>query len=116
MMEWLVWKDCRVNRLVFITALVLLVAPHVLAAILLWSGVAQGIGTFVGSAVYSMALLQVTLAFMGGNAIAGERIDRSAEFFACMPVSRGRSLASRLLVTLALVGLIWLPNLVFGPG
>ena len=52
------------------------------------------------------------LALLGGNSIAGERVDRSAEFLAYLPVSRGRILASKLLVALAAVPLIWLPNLV----
>jgi len=110
-LKWLVWKDYRVNRLVFITALVLMIVPYGFAAVLLWRGLVTGPDVFLGSAIYALALLQLTLAFMGGNAIAGERVDRSAEFFSSLPVSRRRSLVSRLLVTLALVALIWLPNL-----
>ena len=33
-------------------------------------------------------LLQLAFALLGGNSIAGERIDRSAEFLAYLPVSR----------------------------
>ena len=56
-------------------------------------------------------LLQLAFALLGGNSIAGERIDRSAEFLAYLPVSRGRILTSKLLVALAAVPLVWLPNL-----
>ncbi len=110
-LNWLVWKDYRVNRLVFITALVLLVFPYLFAAVLLWRGIAREPDVFLGASLYALGLLQLTLAFMGGNAIAGERADRSAEFFASLPVPRARALASKLLVTLGLVILIWLPNL-----
>ena len=64
------------------------------------------------SSFYSLGLLQVAMALLGGNSIAGERVDRSAEFLAYLPVSRGRILASKFLVALAAVPLIWLPNLV----
>jgi ABC-type transport system involved in multi-copper enzyme maturation permease subunit len=129
-MKWLVWKDYRVNRPVFITALVLLIVPHVLAAILVWYGgglrehrahlhlgppgvipLSLAQQCFMMSSVCSLALLQLVFALLGGNSIAGERIDRSAEFLAYLPVSRGRILASKLLVALAAVPLVWLPNL-----
>ena len=64
------------------------------------------------SSVYALGLLQLAFALLGGNSIAGERIDRSAEFLAYLPVSRGRILTSKLLVALAAVPLVWLPNLV----
>ncbi len=67
---------------------------------------------FMGSSFYSLGLLQLAFALLGGNSIAGERIDRSAQFLAYLPVSRGRILASKLLVALAAVPLVWLPNLV----
>ena len=113
-MKWLIWKDYRVNRLAFITALALMVAPHALAAILVWRGVPMTCPAecFMGSSFYSLGLLQLAFALLGGNSIAGERIDRSAEFLAYLPVSRGRILASKLLVALAAVPLVWLPNLV----
>jgi ABC-type transport system involved in multi-copper enzyme maturation permease subunit len=113
-MKWLIWKDYRVNRLVFITALVLLVAPHALFAILIWCGFGPKDhlqGAYAASYV-SLVLLQLAFALLGGNSIAGERIDRSAEFLAYLPVSRGRILTSKLLVVLAAIPLVWLPNLV----
>ncbi len=114
-MKWLLWKDYRVNRAIFIAALVLLVGPHAVVAIAIWLGGlrrgdwAEG---FMISSFYSLGLLQVAMALLGGNSIAGERVDRSAEFLAYLPVSRGRILASKFLVALAAVPLIWLPNLV----
>lgn len=117
-MRWLIWKDFRVNRLVFIVALVLLVVPHAFAVLpLIWTAFCGVLRhdwpmTFVISGMWSLGLMQLALAFIGGNSIAGERIDRSAEFFAYMPVSKGRSVVSKLLVAFCLVPLIWLPNLV----
>jgi ABC-type transport system involved in multi-copper enzyme maturation permease subunit len=115
-MRWLLWKDFRVNRLVFIVALVLLVVPHSLAVLALSWTVFSGVlrhdwpMIFLLSGSWSLALLQLTLALMGGNSIAGERIDRSAEFFAYMPVSRVRAVTSKILVASTLLPLIWLPN------
>ncbi len=114
-MKWLIWKDYRVNRLIFITTLVLLVAPHALVAISIWRGAGgptSPADAFMASSVYALGLLQLAFALLGGNSIAGERIDRSAEFLAYLPVSRGRILTSKLLVALAAVPLVWLPNLV----
>jgi ABC-type transport system involved in multi-copper enzyme maturation permease subunit len=117
-MKWLLWKDYRVNRLVFIAALVLLVLPHALAAVLAIRAMGWRLGGdvpahyFVESSVSSVVVLQLMLAFVGGNAIAGERVDRSAEFFAYIPVTRRRAVVSKLLVSLAVLSLIWLPNLV----
>jgi ABC-type transport system involved in multi-copper enzyme maturation permease subunit len=114
-MKWLIWKDYRVNRLVFITALVLLVVPHALFAILIWCRMGpehHNLNVFSESSICSLALLQLVLALLGGNSIAGERIDRSAEFLAYLPVSRGRILRSKLLMVLAAVPLVWLPNLI----
>jgi ABC-type transport system involved in multi-copper enzyme maturation permease subunit len=103
-----------VNRVVFITAMVLLIASHLLVAILAWRRVEPNMDLaewFAGSSFYSLVLLQLAFALLGGNSIAGERVDRSAEFLSYLPVSRGRILASKLLVSLAAVPLIWLPNL-----
>jgi ABC-type transport system involved in multi-copper enzyme maturation permease subunit len=118
-MTWLVWKDFRVNRLVFIVAAFLFVLPFVIPVVVAWYLTGIPIPTtpgalernLIGSCIWSLGLLQLMMAFIGGNAIAGERLDRSAEFLAYLPVSRGRLLASKLLVVLGLVALIWLPNL-----
>jgi ABC-type transport system involved in multi-copper enzyme maturation permease subunit len=118
-MNWLIWKDYRLNRLVFILAVLLLIAPHVMATVLTLRGMGNDMGqdwpvwvhNFMMASLVSLAFVQLAVAFVGGNAIACERQDRSAEFLATLPVSRGRKLASKLLVTLALLALVWLPNL-----
>jgi hypothetical protein len=76
-----------------------------------WSGDVCTDDFFVAG-LWSLMLMQVTLAIFGGNAIAGERTDRSAEFLGSLPISRGRKLASKLWVGLGLWTLGWVPNLV----
>jgi ABC-type transport system involved in multi-copper enzyme maturation permease subunit len=119
-MTWLVWKDFRLSRLVFIVAVVLFALPYAIPATVNWYQTGSFIPVVEGdtrkglivSSLWSLILLQLAVAFMGGSAFAGERMDRSAEFLACLPVSRGRIVASKLLVVLGLVAMIWIPNLV----
>jgi ABC-type transport system involved in multi-copper enzyme maturation permease subunit len=120
-MTWLIWKDYRLNRVILWVALGLLVAPHLLAVYVTWRETAPSASApplpplaanLLRSGTASLVLLQLTMALVGGNAIACERADRSAEFLAYLPVARGRILVSKLLVVLGLIALIWLPNLV----
>jgi len=118
-MKWLIWKEYRLNRLILIVGAVLLVAPHVVALVLALRGVGPvregGLSrlqmNLLLSAVWSLVLSQVTLALLGGHAIACERADRSAEFLAYLPVARSRILAGKLVVALAAAAIIWVPNL-----
>jgi ABC-type transport system involved in multi-copper enzyme maturation permease subunit len=63
------------------------------------------------ASVYSIMLAQLAMALIGGNAIAGERADRSAEFVTYLPIPKSRSLTAKLLLALAMVVAIWLPNM-----
>jgi ABC-type transport system involved in multi-copper enzyme maturation permease subunit len=118
-MNWLIWKEYRLNRLIVIVGLLLLVVPHALAAIIAWCDpagprafdVRNWSEVFVGSALYSLVVSQLTLALLGGNAIACERIDRSAEFLAYLPVSKVRILAAKMVLPLTFFALIWISNL-----
>ncbi len=119
-MTWLIWKDFRLNRLVWGVALFLLVVPYIVAAILAWYVEGQvtqseprGLSYLMGAAFQSLIVMQIVMAFAGGNAIAGERMDRSAEFLASLPVPRSRILASKLLATLGLAAFVWIPNALF---
>jgi len=116
-MRWLLWKDYRQNRLIVYTALVLLLAPHLVAlyaecrAKLL--GFDPGSGWryyFQGSSFYSLLISQVAVALLGGNSIAGERADRSAEFLFSLPIARGKLLASKVLSAMGLAATIWVTN------
>lgn len=115
-MTWLLWKDYRLNRLIVIVGLVLFVVPHGVALVAAWRlyavhGVSRFSVSLLGSSIWSVALSQLTVALLGGHAIACERVDRSAEFLAYLPVSRARILASKLMFALPIVALVWVPNL-----
>lgn len=110
-MTWLLWKDYRLNRLIVIVGLVLLVVPHAVAAIVVLRGLVElDRGLFI-STTYAVVLTQVVFALLGGNMIACERADRSAEFLAYMPVSKARILASKIVVAISVAAALWLPNL-----
>jgi len=118
-MKWLIWKEYRLNRLILIVGAVLLVAPHAVALVLALRGVGPAMGgglsrlsgNLMISGIYSLLLSQLTLALLGGHAIACERADRSAEFLAYLPVARTRILAAKIVLALATMALVWIPNL-----
>ena len=102
-MKWLLWREYRLTRLIRIVGAVLMVLPYVGALVLLvaasWASEPPAIGgpspsravvLFGGGALYSILLSLLTLTFLGGNAFAGERADRSAEYLAYLPLSRLR--------------------------
>ena len=119
-MKWLLWREYRLNRLIRIVGAVLMLVPYVGALVLLvaasWASEPPAIGgpspspaivMFGGAALYSIALSLLTLTFLGGNAFAGERADRSAEYLAYLPLSRLRRLAAKLLLALGTAVSIW---------
>jgi len=118
-MQWLVWKDFRMNRLIVFVGLILVAVPHTVALYAAWRGLgppaSEGVPPLAVflclSSLYGLALSEICLAFLGGNAIAGERADRSAEFLGYLPVARGRVLASKILAAAGIMALIWAPNL-----
>ena len=114
-MKWLVWKEYRANRLVLIVGAALALAPYLILLGLLWGPLRRGAAELswllACAAVYSAGISQLTLALLGGNVIAGERADRSAEFLAYLPISRARALAAKLTLVASTAALIWIPNL-----
>jgi ABC-type transport system involved in multi-copper enzyme maturation permease subunit len=125
-MRWLLWKDYRHNRLIVFTALVLLLGPHLIGLGILSVGRWVKIDTrnghavywtppkwqdiLAGTSAYSLCISQLAAALIGGNAIAGERVDRSAEFLYSLPIRRRTLMASKLLLALAIAAAIWLVN------
>lgn len=97
-MRALIWKEFRLCWPILLVGLALLALPYVL----LWSfgeldkAPAYVAKTCSSAAVASLVFQVLTLALLGGNAIAGERNDRSAEFLAYLPVSRAKNLVSKL--------------------
>lgn len=124
-MKWLLWRDYRLNRPILITGLVLLLLPYAIALLVfLWpkeesngwprndpSGYGNTPDVLAGLAFYSIGISQLTIAVLGGNAIAGERSDRSAEFIAYLPWKRASRLLSKFLLAALAVLIIWAPNL-----
>jgi hypothetical protein len=116
-MKALLWKDYHVNRVVLGVGAAVLALPYVLfGAASLWQRWRYGGPdpwplVLVTAGVFSLGLSLLTLALLAGNAIAGERADRSAEFLAYLPVSRQRILLSKALLALAASLLVWVVNL-----
>ena len=116
-MRWLLWKDYRINRLLLTFGLAVCLGPYVVAvapSLLfgLWGGQAWWApGFWVDVYGISIWLSLFTFAMLGGNAVAAERADRSAEFLAYLPVSRGTVLASKSVIALGPTLLIWAVNL-----
>jgi ABC-type transport system involved in multi-copper enzyme maturation permease subunit len=116
-MKWLLWKEYRHNRLLVFTALFLLLLPHLIAlGLKCWAEVYHP-GAFhwrvsvAMACIYSIGLSGIALALIGGNAIAGERVERSAEFLFALPIARKKLLASKLLLALVVAAIPWLTNL-----
>ncbi len=115
-MKELLWKDYRVNRVVLIVGLVLMLGPPVVGVagnLIIKARYQTTINWFeviVQTGTVAMLCSLITMALLGGNAFAGERADRSAEFMAYLPPTRERKLASK--VTLALVTAIVILNVI----
>ncbi len=58
----------------------------------------------------SLGLCILMAAFIGGNAIAGERADRSAEFASGLPIPRGKAVASKATVAAVACLAMWAIN------
>ncbi|MBN1488934.1 MAG: ABC transporter permease subunit [Phycisphaerae bacterium] len=101
-MRNLLWKDFWQNSRVLLAVAIVAAAPYVAGLIivvvdkLFWSSGPQSGLAGVEGVCWASAWLSVFMAaFLGGNAIAGERTDRSAEFAAGLPIPRGPSVASK---------------------
>jgi ABC-type transport system involved in multi-copper enzyme maturation permease subunit len=116
-MKSLLWKDYRINRLLLIFGFVVCVGPWIIAIarnlLIEWRGGEAWWAPEFWVFVYgiSLVLSLFTIAMLGGNAVAAERADRSAEFLGNLPVSRGTVLASKSIIALGPTFLIWAVNL-----
>jgi ABC-type transport system involved in multi-copper enzyme maturation permease subunit len=110
-MAWLIWKELRLQWRVLVIAAAVTLIPFAI----LWyvSSDSALAGNYVGTFLTSVLVLVVTMALLGGHAIAPEWADRSAEFLAYMPVSRTKIVLSKLFVPVMAVALIWTVNLAF---
>lgn len=95
-MSWLLWREYRLNRWILATAAVAIVISYLFGWLLnsyFPDEELKDLGPNLGLA---WSLLAVAL--LAGNAFAGERADRSAEFLAYLPLERRRTLAGKLLL------------------
>jgi ABC-type transport system involved in multi-copper enzyme maturation permease subunit len=119
-MTWLVWKEYRQNRLAVFVTLLALIVPYlawpVMTFVSWWRQWPSDHGEpfwllWLGTASYfSIMLGQPAMALIGANVIAGERVDRSEQFQAALPITRNRILVAKLVLALLIVAVIWLPN------
>jgi len=92
-MNWLLWREYRRNRWILIAGATGVLLPYIIAVIFDADRSSGFAGAFFLSSVFS----HLTVALLAGNAVAGERADRSAEFIAYLPWRRSSTFASKLL-------------------
>ncbi len=103
-MKNLLWKDYRQNRRVLLGTSILVFLPYpatlgfCMAQTELWQQLA---GVICAMSFIGVYLATGMAAFIAGNALAGERADRSAEFAGYLPIRRVDALMSKLLLAVA---------------
>lgn len=112
-MNWVLWREYRLNRWILVLGVVALVLPYI-AALIIFGDMSEMDGAppsvseiFGGGILASFVATQVVLAILGGNAIAGERADRSAEFMGYLPVPRTLRLRAKLTLASLLLTVSW---------
>ncbi|MCE5301730.1 MAG: ABC transporter permease subunit [Planctomycetaceae bacterium] len=123
-MGWLLWKEYRQNRFIVYAALAILLGPYLIGFGALygwrliyfpmrvtppdWTNHCLQVLTFTN--FYSLSLSLLSIALIGGNAISGERVDRSSEFLFSLPLRRSKILISKFLLAALVIAVIWLLN------
>jgi hypothetical protein len=119
MLRALLWKDFRLNRLPLLIGIALLVVPYFLvsAAVMnmpLWEEATKASAWAVlltTGCHFSVMCSQASLAMLTGHVIAAERGDRSAEFLAYLPPTRGQILVSKGILVAGTSAIVWGTNL-----
>ena len=111
-MRNLLWKEFWQNSQSLLAIGIVLVVPYAIAPMIYSIYALQGSSESFGKPVWAgllemagkmgLALSVVMAGFVGSILIAGERMDRSAEFAGYLPVPRGKSVVCK-----ALVGLVY---------
>lgn len=112
-MSWLLWREYRLNRWILALGAVGILAPLLIAAVVFSTSDREVFPKFLTMSFCSQLSAAITVALLAGNAVAGGRADRSAEFLAYLPLSRWRTLASKLIFPLLIIAVAWSLNLVF---
>ncbi len=117
MIRTLLWKDYRQNRPLLIGSGVFLLTPYVFVVLIGVLATAMGPddemnwADFIGAAsLVALGISALLCAFVAGNAIAGERVDRSAEFTTCLPIPPRSAVASKALLAIGVCVLVFVIN------
>lgn len=102
-MNWLLWREYRLNRWILVTGGVLILLPLVIAAVFEYDRSTDFFGAWVVSSLFAY----LTVVLLAGHAMAAERTDRSAEFIAYLPSGCWQRLASELILFLITFAAIW---------
>jgi ABC-type transport system involved in multi-copper enzyme maturation permease subunit len=117
-MTALLWKDYRLNRHVLGLGVLLLLLPYAIFLgrnLYLWQRYGEltlWAEMWLMTAQISCAISLITVALLGGNAVASERVERSGEFLAYLPPTRAAVVISKAGLALAAILAIWLVNVV----
>ena len=106
-MNWLLWREYRRNRIIVATGGVLVLLSSVSAFFL----ALDRNDLFAPDGFVVLLFSALTLATLAGNAIAGDRADRTAEFIAYLPLPRSHLLISKLSLSLIAVVVLSAANL-----
>ncbi len=117
-MKALLWKDYRQNRQLLLAAGSFALFPSAFVIVLrclelLRYGHVLDVNwarDIEGASVGSLGISAVLCAFIAGNAVAGERADRSAEFAAYLPIPRRSAIASKAITAVGICVLLLLVN------
>ena len=117
-MKTLLWREWGWNRALVIAGVVIFLIPYTIATgALVWPSESPVDGDDVAYVVIEAAIVScfastLTITCLAGNAFAGERTDRTAEFLAYLPISKLRRLIGKLslsaIVALFIFGSNWL--------
>lgn len=117
-MKALIWKDLRINIFVLGYGLVFLFGSLIVCTgINLYADLRYGAliwywpDMLVQNGSFGLAFQLLTVVMLGGCSVAAERADRSAEFLAYLPPSRGTIIASKAILALGAGLLIWLADM-----
>jgi ABC-type Na+ efflux pump permease subunit len=111
MMATLIQKDWRLARVIVIAGGLLSTMPYAFQVVntryLHPEGIMPGVREYADglqtASIACLGIVTLLAAAFGGSALAGERRERTDEFMAMLPVSRGRIIASKLIVALVCI-------------
>ena len=110
-MRMLLWKDFRLSKLCLLTGVMLIVAPYayMLCPLPFWYD-------FRHAWITSTTISQLAIALIAGNIIACERATRSSSFLVYQGTTRKRIVASKLIICLAALVLVYAVSLMLSVG